>query len=257
MKLVVIVPAFNEQDNIGRVLLRIPRKIGGIDEIVTIVIDDGSQDETAKIAKASGADFVIKHPTNLGVARAFMTGVRAAKKNNASILVNIDADGQFNPAEIPKIVSPILDKRADVVLGSRFIGRSQRTIPLIKRIGNLIISLLVSILSGHRIRDTQCGFRALSRRAMNNLNLSGLFTYTQEMILNLSFERMVIIEVPITVRYFHNRRSRVVKSIPKYTLQVLGIIMISMIRQIRAALGTAFFFVVSLFAFYSLFLLYI
>ncbi len=250
-----MIPALNEMDSIRHVLLRIPRRISGIDEIVTVVIDDGSQDETTRVAKESGADFVVKHPTNLGVARAFMTGVRVAQELDAFILVNIDADGQFDPAEIPKLVSPILENRADVVLGSRFMGRNAHTIPLIKRVGNLIISLLVSILSGHRIRDTQCGFRALSKRAMKHLNLSGLFTYTQEMILNMSFKKMVIVEVPISVQYFNQRRSRVVKSIPRYTIQVLGIILISVIKRIWNVFSTAF--AISLLAFFPLFLLHI
>lgn len=186
------------------------------------MVDDGSAEDTARVAGEAGADVVHRHPVNLGVAGAFMTGIRTAKQLDADVIVNIDADGQFELAQIPDLVASILENRADVVLGSRIVNRRYRRIPVMKRLGNYITSLMISILSGERIRDTQCGFRALSRRAAENLGLSGLFTYTREMILDLSFERMRIVEVPITVRYFRHRESRVVKSIPKYTLRVLG-----------------------------------
>lgn len=225
MKIVVMVPAFNEEETISTVIRRIPRTIGEGANVVVVVIDDGSSDSTAKLAHQSGADVVYRHRENAGIAHTFKTGMRCALKMGAQIIVNIDADNQFDPQEIPRLVLPIIDGRADVVLGSRFLNESYGLMPVAKKSGNIIIGWLVSILSGRRIRDTQCGFRALSSRAAKTVRLSGLFTYTQEMILDLSYKRMRIVEVPISVRYFRGRKSRVVKNIPLYSAKVVGLIL--------------------------------
>ena len=230
----VIVPGFNEEETISTVIRRIPRNVGGGARVVIIVVDDGSTDSTAKIALQSAADIVRIHRVNAGVAQAFKTGLRCALEIGAQVIVNIDADNQFDPTEIANLVAPIMEGRSDLVLGSRFLGDHHLPIPVVKRAGNMVIALLVSILAGKRIRDTQCGFRALSSSAAHKLNLSGFFTYTQEMILDLSYKKLRIMEVPVSVKYFRERQSRVVKSIPQYTFKVLGLIAAVTLRNFSA-----------------------
>ncbi len=226
-----MIPAYNEAHSIQRVIQSIPRKIPGIDKVEVLLVDDGSADKTSEFAHEAGADHVYRHAKNFGVVHAFKNGLTKALDKGADIIVNIDADGQFDAEEIPMLVAPVLSGKADVVLGSRFSGSSYRRVPLIKRIGNIIISLIVSLLSAQRIRDTQCGFRTLSRTAAEKTQLSGLFTYTQEMILMLSFKRMRLVELPISVRYFADRESRVVKNISRYTFKVLGVLLVTIIRR--------------------------
>ncbi len=233
LRIVVNIPAYNEEQSIAVVIGRIPRYVNGCQVLVS-VIDDGSEDLTSIAAEKAGADYVHKLPRNMGVAWAFKIGICRALDVGADIIVNIDADNQFNPEEIPKLVAPLIQNQADVVLGSRFLDSSYRRIPTMKRIGNLAISWIVSILAVQRIHDTQCGFRALSKTAAENVTLSGFFTYTQEMILDLAFKRMRIREVPVTVRYFNKRQSRVVKSIGSYTLKILGIILVTALRHLGA-----------------------
>lgn len=237
-----MIPAYNEADNIKNVIQHIPRNFPGVDDVVVAVIDDGSTDGTWNVAKQAGAEVVVKHPRNLGVARAFMTGMKVAQRLDSDAAVNIDADGQFDPHEIPLILTPLMRGDAHVVIGSRFLNEANKGIPLIKRLGNNIISSIVSVLCGQHIHDTQCGFRAMSNHAMKNMKLSGLFTYTQEMILHAAFNRMALKEVPISVQYFNNRKSRIVSNIPRYTLQVLGIIAFSVIRNFWKTYGVMLLF---------------
>lgn len=243
MKLIVTIPAFNEEERIANVIRNIPREIEGCTSVQVLVIDDGSTDATREVARNAGADHVIRHARNSGVVYAFKNGLKKAVELGADIVVNIDADGQFDPLEIPKLVDPIIHNKADVVLGSRFMDSSYPGIPLKKRIGNLIISRIVSIMSAKRIRDTQCGFRALSREASSRTCLSGIFTYTQEMIIDLSFKRMQFLEIPISVRYFEGRKSRVVKNIFKYTFKVLGVLLLSAVRRFKYTLSSFLFLV--------------
>jgi glycosyltransferase involved in cell wall biosynthesis len=231
MRVVVTIPAYNEALNIASVIRDIPRTIHENNEVLILVVDDGSEDQTARMARNAGADFVLRHRRNMGVAKAFKTAVRSALTSNPDVIVNIDADGQFNPNEIPKLVSPILLGQADLVLGSRFVEQNYGNMPVIKQIGNRIISLIVSYVLGTRIHDTQCGFRAFTKEAAQKMRITGLFTYTQEAILDLAFRGLRIREIPICVKYFQKRKSRVVTSVPTYTLKVLGNIAISIARH--------------------------
>lgn len=251
MQIIVTIPAFNEEHQIASVIHKIPRKILDY-EVKVLVVDDGSSDNTVEQAKLAGADYVYSHSQNLGVARTFMSCLQISQRMNADIVVNIDADNQFNPQEIPNLVEPIVNKQADVVLGSRFIDSSFRNIPLAKRVGNLIIGWIVSIIISQRIRDTQCGFRAMSKDAVKLIQLSGLFTYTQEMILALSFQRAIIIEIPISVKYFRGRKSRVVKSIPKYAFKSIGVILTRTLIHFRKRLLFFLLIIIVLMSFYWL-----
>ena len=197
----IIIPALNEEATIGQV---IAGAVSVLDPSAyttnVIVVDDGSTDTTAEKARAEGAD-VVFHTVNRGVGRAFRTGVAAALRNGADIIVNMDADGQFDPAALPVLVEPIARDEADVVLASRFKDPALvPDMPWVKRKGNYWMSRIVGHVTGLELHDVSCGFRAFSREAGLRLNLFGSFTYTQESIIDLSVKGMRIREVPVVVR---------------------------------------------------------
>lgn len=215
----VIIPAFNEESNISDVLAAIP---SFVDQ--AIVIDDCSSDRTTELASSSGA-FVLKHDVNMGVGTAFNTGLEHVLKHGFDIMVNIDGDGQFSAVDIHKLIDPIVEGKADFVTASRFMDPELiPDMPKIKFWGNRRMSELISRLSGRRFYDVSCGFRAYSRDTLMKLNLFGSFTYTQESFLDLTFKKVRILEVPVRVKYFKDRESRVASSIPNYVLQTLKII---------------------------------
>jgi len=223
-KLLVIIPAFNEEEKIGEVIQKIPRKIREISEIHTLVIDDGSTDNTARIADDLGAE-VIKNHYNMGVGVAFSTGLQYALDNNFDLMVNIDGDAQFNPEDIPRLLGPIINDNVDFVTASRFIDKDYfPKMPLSKFWGNKLMSILISKLIGKRFYDVSCGFRAYSKKALMSLNLQGKFTYTQETFIDLSFKRLKIVEIPIRVNYFLSRTSKVASNLFKYGINTLKII---------------------------------
>ena len=224
MKLVVLVPAFNEEKNIENTIRSIPKKIFGIDEVKVLVVDDGSTDNTMDKAMNGGAYRVVSHTTNTGVGAAFMTGIRNAISMNADILVAVDADSQFDSNQIPELILPILNNQADVVIGSRFKEGKPKNIPRIKYLGNMIFTRIVSCLVQQKFTDTQTGFRAYSKKALLNISVVNDFTYTQEVLIDLKFKGLQITEVPITVKYDDKRKSRVVKNIYSYSSKVLAII---------------------------------
>ena len=224
MKLVVLVPAFNEEQNIEKTIRSIPKNIIGIDEVKVLVVDDGSTDKTMDKAMNGGAYRVVSHSTNTGVGAAFMTGIRNAISMNADILVAVDADSQFDSNQIPELISPILNNQADVVIGSRFKEGRPKKIPGIKYLGNKIFTRIVSSLVQQKFTDTQTGFRAYSKRALLNISVVNDFTYTQEVLIDLKFKGLQITEVPISVTYDDKRKSRVVKNIFSYSSKVLAII---------------------------------
>ena len=224
MKLVVLIPAFNEEKNIEKTIRHIPKQIFGIDELKILVIDDGSTDKTTDMAINGGAYRVILHKTNIGVGAAFMTGIRNAITMNADIVVTIDADSQFDSNQIPELIAPIMNNQADVVIGSRFREGRPKGIPKIKYLGNMIFSRIVSRLIQQKFTDTQTGFRAYSKRALLNISVVNDFTYTQEVLIDLKFKGMQITEVPISVKYDDKRKSRVIKNIFSYSAKVLVII---------------------------------
>jgi len=221
-------PALNEEKGLGGVIKDLPKKIEGIDEIKTLVVDDGSTDRTAEIARENGAD-VISHGTNKGVGSAFHSAVEYALDNRVDILVSIDADRQFNSKQIPEIIQPILKNKADMVTGDRFHSGMPENMSKTKYWGNKQMSRLISLLSGKKFRDVSCGFRAYGREALLKLNLFGQFTYTQETIMDMVFKGMRVIEFPIDIVYFKERKSRVASSILKYMFRTLKII----VRTVR------------------------
>ncbi|QQS58702.1 glycosyltransferase family 2 protein [Candidatus Peregrinibacteria bacterium] len=223
--LLIALPALNEEKRISSVLKCLPKKILGIEEVQILVIDDGSHDNTANIAREFGVE-VVQHKTNQGVGTAFQTAVKEALERKADILMTFDADGQFSVNEIPTLLQPILQKEADFVTGNRFPKGATRpkNMSRVKHWGNKRMSKLISRLCGEDIQDAACGFRAYSRETLLNLNLMGSFTYTQETILDLCHKKFRLAQVPIAVQYFSDRSSRVAESILRYTQQSLLII---------------------------------
>ena len=245
MKLIVIIPAYNEELTIGSVIKSIPEVNGRISKTEILVVNDGSTDNTEKIALENGA-IVVNHLSNKGVGMAFRTGIENALKRKADVIVNVDADGQFNPLDVPKLISHILDNKADFVTATRFKnGNLIGSMPFVKKMGNRMFTSLTSFLVGQKFTDTQCGFRAYSREAALRLNLYGKFTYTQEVFLDLANKGLRIMEVPLYVKAKREfGKSKVVKSVPKYIFQALTII----IRSIRDYKPLAFFGVIGLFS---------
>jgi glycosyltransferase involved in cell wall biosynthesis len=225
VRLVVIIPALNEERTVGDVIRRIPRDLPGVDQVLVVLVDDGSQDQTGRIAAGLGA-VVVRHPRPSGVGAAFQSGLRAAFELGADVVVNIDADGQFAPEDIPKLIAPIVDGRADFVTASRFLDPALTPeMPPVKKWGNHRMSRLISALTGSKFHDVSCGMRAYNRRAALSLSLVGSFTYTQEVFLNLTSKKMNIMEVPIAVRGQREfGTSRVAGSIIRYATNTAKII---------------------------------
>lgn len=221
-KLVVIIPAYNEEKSIVKVINQIPRTITNIEKIEILVIDDGSQDKTVNEIKNNTSASVVSHHKNLGLGASFATGLEQAIKRQADIVVTIDADNQFDPQDINKLIKPIIDKKYDCVTGSRFIDKnfSPDKIPFIKKWGNKKVAFLINKLTGQKYYDVSCGFRAYSKQAILNINIFSNFTYTQEVILDLSFKNLIIKEVPIKVRYFADRQSRIAHNLFKYAWNI-------------------------------------
>jgi len=224
MNLLIYMPVLNEEEGIGDVIKDMPKNIESIDNINILVVDDGSTDNTAKIAKESGAD-VVSHNTNKGVGKAFQTAVQYALEHNTDILVSIDADRQFNSKQIPEIIQPILKDNADMVTGNRFSKGMPENMPKTKYWGNRQMSRLISLISGQKFVDVSCGYRAYNREALLRLNLFGAFTYTQETILDMVYKGLRVVEFPVDIKYFKNRKSRVAGSIINYTFRTSKIIL--------------------------------
>jgi glycosyltransferase involved in cell wall biosynthesis len=237
MRLIVNIPAYNEEKTIAGVIHKIPRQIHGIDEVKVQVIDDGSSDKTVEVSKAAGADFVVSHVRNMGVGAAFKTAVESALENGADIMVNIDADGQFPPSDIPKFTELIVSHKADMVVASRFGIKSAKNMPWIKSFLNRFAAKVIGKFLRHPIDDLTCGFRALSRETMLRLNLAYRFTYTQETIVDAISKNLVVKWIPVEVTYFDDRQSKVVKSVGKFVYQSFLII----IRTVRDARPMVFF----------------
>jgi len=199
MKVVVYLPALNEAETIGSVLDAIPTRLAGVESVRTIVIDDGSTDGTAQIAQRHGA-MVVRHPRNLGTGRTFVSGVSAALRAGADIIVSMDSDGQFRGEDIAKLIEPIYEGRADVALCSRFAnGNLIGDMPLAKRAGNALLTRAISFIADTPFTDVSCGFRAMSREAALRADIHSNYEYIHESLLNWRRLGMTIEEVPLPV----------------------------------------------------------
>ena len=224
-RLVVTLPALNESATIAEVIGAIPRQIDGVESVQVLVIDDGSTDDTVAVSEGAGAK-VVSFGHNRGLGAAFSQGLQSALAMGADIIVNIDADGQFNPADIPKLVTPILEGAAEMVTASRF--ADTKLVPemsWIKKWGNRRFARLISRITHQQLHDVSCGFRAYSRNAALRATLLGQHTYTHEVILELAFRGLRIVEVPVAVRGVRQiGKSRVARSLWQYGRRSLAII---------------------------------
>lgn len=203
MKIVITIPSFNEERTIGNVIEEVKKVMekNSFDYKV-LVIDDGSKDKTKEIAKKRGA-IVFSHPSNLGLAETFKTEMKKAIELNPDIIVHIDADNQYLASDIPKLIEPIINKKADIVLGSRFKGKIEH-MPLIKRFGNMAFSKVLSNITKRRISDGQTGFRAFTKD-IASIDIKSDHTYTQEQIIKAIKNKFKLIEVPV---YFAKRKDK-------------------------------------------------
>lgn len=214
MKLVIQIPCYNEEKTLGITLQALPKSIDGIDEIQVLVIDDGSTDKTLEVARENGVkDFVIL-PKNAGLAKAFSTGLAEAIKLGADIIVNTDADNQYNANDIEKIVRPIIEARADIVIGARPIQNIAH-FSFIKKCLQKLGSWVMRLVSSTKIADATSGFRAFSREAALKINVFDNYTYTLETIIQAKAKGLEIISVPININE-ELRESRLIKNVFDY-----------------------------------------
>lgn len=214
MKLIIQIPCYNEEASLGITLSELPKKIDGIEEIQILIIDDGSTDKTLEVAKQNGvSDFVI-FPTNAGLAKAFSAGLSKALELGADIIVNTDADNQYCAEDIKKLVKPIMEARADIVIGARPIENIQH-FSLIKKILQKLGSWVMQLISSTQITDATSGFRAFSRNAAMQINVFDNYTYTLETIIQAKVKGLEIVCVPVGVNP-ELRKSRLIKNIFDY-----------------------------------------
>jgi glycosyltransferase involved in cell wall biosynthesis len=215
MKIVAVIPALNEEKSIRTVVQETRSHVRNV-----IVVDDGSTDLTGRIARKEKA-LVISHHRPMGLGKSMSDGINEALRLGADIIVQLDADRQHNPSEIPMILAPLLEDRSDVVVGSRFLGGNDAGMPWIKRIGNRIFSLLLSRMCDSRITDSQSGFRAYRSEVARGINLISSFSYTQEFLFQAHQNGYRLTEIPVRVEARAHGKSKVVKSIIGYTIRQL------------------------------------
>lgn len=196
MKLIIQIPCYNEEETLEIALNELPKQIEGIDTIEYLIINDGSKDGTVRVAKNWGVHYVVNFKRNKGLAYGFMAGIDACLRNGADIIVNTDADNQYSGKDIEKIVRPILEEKADIVIGSRPIDQTEHFSPLKKKLQHLG-SRTVQVASNTDMPDAPSGFRAYSREAAMRLNVFNEYTYTLETIVQAGREKIAMMSVPI------------------------------------------------------------
>jgi glycosyltransferase involved in cell wall biosynthesis len=214
MKLIIQIPCYNEAETLPIALRALPRHIEGLDVVEWLIINDGCTDKTVEVAKANGVEHVVSFKKNQGLASGFMAGIDACLKLGADIIVNTDADNQYNAADIALLVRPISEGKADVVIGERPISDISH-FSLVKKVLQKVGSWVVRSASKTSIPDAPSGFRAFSREAAMRLNVFNEYTYTLETIIQAGQKNMSITSVPIRINP-DLRPSRLVKSIPQY-----------------------------------------
>ena len=250
MKLIIQIPCFNEAETLEVTLNDLPKHIDGIDEIEYLIIDDGSHDNTAEVAKKWGVHYVVRFRRNKGLAKGFMAGLDACLKNGADIIVNTDADNQYCGADIETLVRPILDKKAHIVIGERPIDDTEHFTPLKKKLQHFG-SWVVRKASKTTIPDAPSGLRAYSREAAMRINVINDYTYTLETIVQSGREKMAVMSVPIRTnpelresRLFHSMWGYIKKSmltIVRTYLMYRPLYFFFMLGSILALVGVGFF----------------
>lgn len=220
MRLILQIPCYNEERALPAALAELPRQVEGFDRVEWLVVDDGSSDGTVQVARRLGVDHVIKLGYHRGLASAFMAGIDAALSRGADVIVNLDADNQYCAADIPRLVEPVLDGRADMVIGARPIG-SIRSFSGTKKLLQALGSRVVRSLSGAAVDDAPSGFRAFSRDMALRLKVFSAYTYTLETIVQAATSGMRIVSVPVGVNP-PLRESRLIRSTLRYVLVSLA-----------------------------------
>jgi len=219
MKLIIQIPCLNESETLAIALAELPRKVAGFDTVEWLIIDDGSTDNTAEVARQNGVHHVVRHPVNRGLAVGFMSGLEACLRLGADVIVNTDADNQYCGADIPKLTAPVLCHEADIVIGARPIDETEHFSWIKKKLQRLG-SWAVRMASKTDVADAPSGFRAISREAAMRLNVFSAYTYTLETIIQAGQSNLRILSVPIRTNG-DLRPSRLVKSIPSYVKRSL------------------------------------
>jgi glycosyltransferase involved in cell wall biosynthesis len=214
MKLIVQIPCYNEEETLPATFNDIPKQIDGVDEVEILIIDDGSTDKTIEVAKALGVHHIVINKNNRGLARTFRTGLNECLKLGADIIVNTDGDNQYAGWDIPKLIQPILEGKADVVVGDRNTAKVAHFSPF-KKFLQRLGSYVVKTLSGVQVPDAVSGFRAYSRDAALQLNIVSPFSYTIEALIQAGKKHMAVSSVPVETNA-KTRESRLFSSIPKF-----------------------------------------
>ena len=219
MKLIIQIPCLNETGTLAIALGALPRTVPGFDSVEWLIIDDGSTDGTADLARQLGADHVVRHTVNRGLAAAFMTGLNACLRLGADVIVNTDADNQYEADDIPKLTAPIIAHAADMVIGARPIDETEHFSWIKKRLQRAG-SWAVRTASKTEVADAPSGFRAISRETALRLNVFNAYTYTLETIIQAGLSNLRVISVPIRTNP-DLRPSRLVRSISSYVRRSL------------------------------------
>jgi glycosyltransferase involved in cell wall biosynthesis len=245
IKVIIQIPCLNEELTLPVVLSELPRKLPGVDVVEWLVIDDGCTDNTVEVAKQHGVDHIVSHPKNLGLAVAFMTGIQESLKKGADIIVNTDADNQYKSEFIPALIAPILENRAEFIVGARPISDIDG-FSKIKKILQKIGSWVVRLASDTNIPDVTSGFRAMSSHAAKRLNVFSQYTYTLETIIQAGRKGFLVTWVPVETNA-DLRESRLLSSIPSYIARSINTIIRILIvyRPFRffALIGTTLFLI--------------
>ncbi len=243
MKLVIQIPCYNEEESLPATVAALPREVPGFDSVEFLVIDDGSTDRTSAVAGELGLSLVVRHTKNRGLAAAFMTGLRVALDMGADVIVNTDADNQYAAAGIADLVAPILQERAELVVGARpidTIAHFSRPKKVLQRMG----SWVVRVVSHTSVADAPCGFRAFSRKAAQRFFLFGDYSHTLETIIQAGIKNMSVASVPVRVNP-RLRPSRLIRNVPEYVIRstatIVRIFVIYRPMLLFGTLGTVLF----------------
>lgn len=236
MKLIIQLPCLNEAGTLAVALRDLPRAVPGFDRVEWLVVDDGSSDGTAELAQQLGVDHVVRHPVNRGLAAAFMTGLETCLRLGADVIVNTDADNQYEAADIPALTAPIIEGRADMVIGARPIDETEHFSWIKKKLQRLG-SWAVRVASKTAVEDAPSGFRAITRETAMRLNVFNPYTYTIETIIQAGLSNLRVLSVPVRTNP-DLRPSRLVKSISSYVRRSL----VTILRIFVIYRPMAFFF---------------
>lgn len=232
MKVIVTIPAYNEEESITEVIKSIPREMDGVTSVEVLVISDGSTDTTVTKAQEAGADYVLENYRNLGLAQTFQRLMEEAYIRGADIMVNTDADNQYDQGQIPDLIAPVMARQADMVIGDRQVAHLDH-MPPSKKIGNRLGSAIIRLLAGTSVTDASSGFRALSRDMIKRIRIFSAHTYTHESIIHATHFGFRIAEVPVTFRARQDGGSRLISGVLSHIMKS-GVVIVRSILMYKA-----------------------